>query len=289
MPGLVATRKVTRSWPSGAEALRMRLEGDLELRAGHRELVELLGDPLLELPRGLGAHLAQLRRRGPCAGSSAFASSASSSVRRLARPLDRLDLAPAVLGVGEHRLDRAAVLALQPVERVEPLLHLLEPAGLGLDALGVAAQLGGQLLQLDRAGRARDSASRSSAGSTPSCAASAASAEPSRLRRPALVAAHDRQRLGGRAAQRLRVAKPLALGRELGLLGRVGLRRLDLLQLVAEDVEVALARSLTLAGSARAPARSGPPRRAPRDRPPGAPGARPRRTRRGSRAGRPPG
>src|SRR5829696_3632894 len=45
---------------------------------------------------------------------------------------------------------------------------------------------------------------------------------------------------------RLGVAQALPLRDELGLLRRIRLRRLDLLQLVAEDVEVALAGSLPL-------------------------------------------
>ena len=51
-----------------------------------------------------------------------------------------LDLGAARLRMGENRLDRAAVLALEPLERVEPLRDPLEPPRLGLDPLQVAAQ-----------------------------------------------------------------------------------------------------------------------------------------------------
>src|ERR687886_189878 len=42
-----------------------------------------------------------------------------------------------------------AVLALQPVVGVQARLDLLEAAGLGLEPLGVAAQVGAQLVGLD--------------------------------------------------------------------------------------------------------------------------------------------
>ena len=180
----------------------------------------------------------------------AFASSASSRSVVSSAPSIALDLGAAVLGVGEHRLDRAAVLALQAVERVEALLDLLQPARARprcprrsraarrpapaaptrrpRGALGelverrVDALPGGQrrLGDPDRLGR---------------------SARP--RRRPTT----RRERLGGRAAQRLRVAQPLALGGQLGLLRGIGLGRLDLVELVAQQVEVALARPLALA------------------------------------------
>src|SRR4051812_40112880 len=47
----------------------------------------------------------------------------------------------AALGVGQHRRDRAAVLALQPLEDGQALLGGVERAGLGVEPLGVAAQL----------------------------------------------------------------------------------------------------------------------------------------------------
>ena len=50
----------------------------------------------------------------------------------------------------EHRRDRAAVLALEPVEQRQPLLDLVQAAGRRLDALGVAVQLVQQVLGLER-------------------------------------------------------------------------------------------------------------------------------------------
>ena len=50
MPGLVATRKRDPLLAERAEAVRMGLEGDLELGPAHRQLVELVRDPLLEPP-----------------------------------------------------------------------------------------------------------------------------------------------------------------------------------------------------------------------------------------------
>ena len=71
-------------------------------------------------------------------------------------------------------------------------------------------------------------------------------------RRPGAVAVlggavERRQRAGGGGAQDVGVAQALALGGELGLLGRVRSRRLDLGELEAHQVEVALARALALA------------------------------------------
>ena len=52
---------------------------------------------------------------------------------------------------------------------------------------------------------------------------------------------------GGRLAQALCVAQPLSLGGELGFLGRVGPDLVDLGELVAVEVEVALAGAVALA------------------------------------------
>ncbi len=146
-----------------SESPSLRLQRDLELRAAHSQLIELLRHALLQSARGLGAHLAQ--PTGEIGASPhGVRELGLQPLGRLAGALDRVDLRAAVLGVSEHRLDRAAVLPLQPVDHVESLLDLLEPARLGLDAFGVAAQLARQLLQVDaqpcgalsRAGRAPD-------------------------------------------------------------------------------------------------------------------------------------
>ena len=68
-----------------------------------------------------------------------------------------------------------------------------------------------------------------------------------RLGRSALAfAGHGGERLGRRRPQRLRVPQALPLWSELRLLGRIGVRGLDLLQLEAQDVEIALAGALPL-------------------------------------------
>ena len=144
MPGLVATRNSTRSRPLARSRPGW---GSSPPRAGaaHRQLVELGGDPLLELPR----RLRRARSLSSAASSARLLAAArarrSSSSAALLGALDPLDLRAAALGVGQHGLDRAAVLALQPVDHVEALLDLLEAPGLGLDPVGVGAQLGAQL------------------------------------------------------------------------------------------------------------------------------------------------
>ena len=89
----------------------MRLERHLELGAAHRELVELIRHALLQPPRRLRPNLAELRRQIG-AITERHGKLRLEPVGLLARALDRIDLAAAVLCVGEHRLDRSAVLAL---------------------------------------------------------------------------------------------------------------------------------------------------------------------------------
>ena len=118
IPGLGATRSSTASAPFGAEAVGVRLEHDLERRARHRERARA---------RPPTRSLERRRRLRSRPGSARFASFArraaasASAVLELGGPLlgvlEPLDLRPAALGVGEHRLDVAAVLSLQAVER----------------------------------------------------------------------------------------------------------------------------------------------------------------------------
>ena len=82
------------------------------------------------------------------------------------------------------------------------------------------------------------------------------------------------------------MAQPLALGRRArSRSSGIGRDRLDLGELVAEEVEVALARALALAQLGQLGARAARTRGAPRGSARAAPGARRRRSRRGSRAG----
>ena len=146
--------------------------------------------------------------------------------------------------MGEHGRERAAVLALQPVEQREALLELVKPAGRRVDALAVAAQLGRQVVGLDgerlRAvgqrvelrvdtvhGLRAPEAAMASADAAPpwSSPLNASSAPPAA------------------PMQRLEVAQPLALGEQRLLLGLVGVRALDLLELPLEQVELPVARA----------------------------------------------
>ena len=144
------------------------------------------------------------------------------------------------------------MLSLQPVERVEALLDLLQPPGLGLDPVEVGAQLAAEVV------RARRADARSALGErvelgvdagdlrrAPASAAASALRARRRPRRSPAIARRAPRRAAARSA--LGVAQALALGGELGLLGRVGLGGLDLGELEAQQVEVALARALALA------------------------------------------
>ncbi len=99
----------------------------------------------------LGAAAARARR-SPAAALSRSARAAARAVGDvLERDLGALELGAALaaaLGVLEHSGDRAAVLALKPVEQGQTLLDGLELAGGGLDALPHHAQLAGQILRL---------------------------------------------------------------------------------------------------------------------------------------------
>ena len=51
--------------------------------------------------------------------------------------------------MSEDGLDRAAVLALEPIDRLELLLHLAEATRLPVDRLPIRAQLAGCVAELD--------------------------------------------------------------------------------------------------------------------------------------------
>src|SRR5918994_2889577 len=234
--------------PARPVAVGVRLERNLKRGALHRELGELRRHPPLQPASRLRTSATQLvRERGPL-------------LRGVVHPLLQLDasllgaLQPpdrgsAALRVREHRLDRAAVLSLQAIDHVESLLDLLQAPRLGVDPIEVATQLAGQVGKLDR----------HPSGPLGERIEVAVHARCSRQRRIGLgqqrrraatvlvIPRHGRERATRREAQALRVVQPLALGAELALLGRLQLRPLDLLQLVAQDVQVPLARPLALA------------------------------------------
>ena len=145
--------------------------------------------------------------------------------------------------MGEHRLDAAAVLAQQPVERVEPFLDRDQAPGIGLDPLGVVAQLAGDVGQLDRE-RLEALGDRVEARVDSAYGLQLSLGPGQRGDRAAAVLVGA----GGlgvgarrRLAQSLRVAQPLALGRQLGRLGGVRGDLLDLGELIPVEIEVALA------------------------------------------------
>ena len=138
-PGLGASRNSTRSAPVGADLLP-RFEDHLELRPLHRERRQLLADALGELRRGLLSRGRDLLRQPVALGERLR----ERRLRTLGLDLRVRQpgvLLAAALGVREHRGDAPAVLALEPVVEVEPLLDDVEPAGLRLERVGVAAQL----------------------------------------------------------------------------------------------------------------------------------------------------
>ncbi len=147
----------------------------------------------------------------------------------------------------EHGLDRAAVLALQPIEHIESLLELLQATRLCLDPVGVGAQLGRQLAQLDgqRLGAEREIVERrvdSGLG------AERAVGHRHRLRRAALARRPPRPRsrpTRRRAATRRGAAARARARARTPRRGRA--RGLDLGKLEAQQVEIALSRTLAVA------------------------------------------
>ena len=147
------------------------------------------------------------------------------------------------LGVGEHRGERAAVLALEALELGEPLLDLVEAAGRRLDGLAVAAQLAREVVGLDGE-RARPGAQGVELGVDAADALERRRRAGQRRRRALAAVRRERADPGRRRpAQALEVAQALALALELGLLRLVGRRPLDLLELPVEQVELAVARA----------------------------------------------
>ena len=225
-----------------------RLEPHLEGRVLHRQRGQLLAGRA----RRAAAPPPGAARRAPRASSSR----SSRARRQLGLGalggdlglLEPLALGAAALGVRQHRRDAAAVLALEPVVLLEALLDLLQAARLGLERVGVAAQLAAEVLGLDPQGR-QPPASSSSSGSTPRTAPASRSASASSSATPPVGAVRgDRLRAAARGRQQaVHLPQPLALGAERRpfLLGRV--ERLDLLDLEGEQVEVAVARAGPLA------------------------------------------
>ena len=251
IPGLVATRSSTVSAPFGPKPSGWGSSETSSEAPSIASSASSLRDPALELARRPSRPFcAQLRGEPGAQLLGAAPAAARAPPARSLGVLEPLDLGAAALGVREHRLDRAAVLSLQAVERREPLLDLLQPPGLGLDAVEVGPQGAGRRRRARRSTARTRSASASSAGSTPLAPqaaglglASSARAPASRPRSPAIAA----RRPSGRHAQPSACRRRSRSAAKLALLVGVGRGRLDLGELVAEQVEVALPGSLALA------------------------------------------
>ena len=140
------------------------------------------------------------------------------------------------------------MLPLQPLDQRQALLDRLQPARLGLDRVLVGAQLRGDVGEFEQG--CGDSLAESIERGVDSRRVS----EPAFSRgerpggtRPVVVGPGDRpKRRRSRLAQPLGVAEALALGAKLRALIRVGSRGVDLVELEAHQVEVALAGALAV-------------------------------------------
>ena len=140
------------------------------------------------------------------------------------------------------------MLSLQAVVGLQALLHLLEAPGLGLQALGVAAQLGAEVLGLD-AQPGEASHQLVELGIDPRHAGSELFCGRERLGRAPLP------RLGGEGLgpaagggeQAVHPAQALAFAEQSRLLVLAGVEGIDLLDLEGEQVQVAVAAAGALA------------------------------------------
>ena len=217
----------------------------------HRQLRQLGGDLLAQRPGRLGRDFARASRR---------AARAAPRPRR-ARPRARRRALGAARGArsrpGSARRGRAPrrrcrrACACSRSSASSRSSTASSRSGIGLDPVEVAAQLRRQV------GRARPRALRRALAErverrVDARRRRAAAPRPRRARRRAAAVLLGRRRSPARrraAASRsaLGVAQAVALGGQLRVLGRVGRDLLDLGQLEAEQVEVALARALALA------------------------------------------
>src|SRR6185437_14744068 len=117
------------------------LDLDLEARALHREVGQLPQDGLRELGRRLASRGTE-RCRALVRIRPRFRKLAVERLERRACVLEQRQLRTAVLRVLEHGCEGPAVLALEPLVQLKPLLDLLQPPGLGVEPALVTAQLG---------------------------------------------------------------------------------------------------------------------------------------------------
>ena len=161
----------------------------LERRAVHRQRGEPLAHRLGELAPGRRAGRAQLRG---ALGSSARASPSArlGALERLLGADELVAARAARLGVGEHRGDRAAVLALQAVQQRQALLDLVQPARRRPRRPRRSGAARGRGPRPRAPAPATRSASASSSASTPRTDSSAREAAPRCATGGALVARH---------------------------------------------------------------------------------------------------
>ena len=216
-PGLGAIRNSTCSAPGRRELLALA-QLDLERGVLHRQLGQLGEHALRQRRRRLAARLRERGRERVPPPSRPRAARRSAPLDRDLGVLEPVALGAAALEVLEHRGDAAAVLALEPVVGVEPLLDLLEPAGLGRRGptrSGAARPPGPRPRSAARAGAPASSSSSASTPATPSASRSASAssvAAPGRVRSGAIASAAAgagaRAALRGGAAGRARPRAP---------------------------------------------------------------------------------
>ena len=246
-PGFGAIRNSTASAPAGPGSSRASSETS-KAASGIASSSSRSRDRLRQRTGRRLARGAQLRRPVGQLGSH----SRQAPGRVLERDLGALELVAARAAASRACASTAAsvppCLRFRRSKSVEARLDLLEAPGLAVDRLGVAAQLGAQVVGLEP-----QAAQALGQGVELGVHAGHAVEQPLGLGqqrpRPALVGIR-RERLRaarGRRAQRVEVAQPPALGLELAVLAVTQLRRLDLAQLPLEQVELAVARTGELA------------------------------------------
>ena len=148
----------------------------------------------------------------------------------------------------EHRLDAAAVLAEQTIHPRQTGLDLLESLGIGLQRVEPAAQVRAQIRELETGGR-QAGAQRVELGVDRGGTIERCLGLGQQPRR-ALAILRPRQRRRRRRdslAKALDPTQPVALGDQRRLLVGIGGDLLDLGELEAEQIEVAISCTLTLA------------------------------------------
>ena len=194
---------------------------------------------------------------------------------------------PAAFGVFENGPHGASVLSLEPLDRVQPLLHDLESLGIRVERGEIAPQLAAEVLRLDPQGtEASYQLVEIGIGSCDRVGHALGLRQQHRHARCLGVIRSDGLAAGpGDGTQAVDLAQPLALRGQRLLLFLGGRERLDLLQLEPQQVEIAVAgagrvaEGVKLAGARLARARG----RRPSGR--AARGGPARRSRRAARAG----